>query len=133
MLTMMLINGFSNLIVLAVLATSFALDMLANFCIIDKIYEQSIIALVVVIMLLAYAYRQAVLILKCGLLINIGLMGSYRLSFSVLSLYLDNYITLSCYPKGINSLLCSVFFNLGVSYNLIGAQKIGVMEALLLI
>jgi hypothetical protein len=63
----MLINSFSNLIVLALLATSFALNMLADFYTINKIYKQSIIVLVVVIMLLAYVYRQTVLILKCSL------------------------------------------------------------------
>ena len=131
--TMMLINGFSDPIVLASPATSFALDMLADFCTTDKIYEQSIIALVVVMMLPARAYRQTVSIPKCGLPINIRSMDSAacRLSFSVLSLYLDSCITLSCCPEGIDSLLCSVFFDPGVSCNLIGAQMTGVMEALL--
>ena len=83
---MMLINGFSNLIVFASPATSFALNMLADFCTTNKIYEQSIIALVVVMMLPARTYRQTVLIPKCGLPINIGSMDSAacRLSFSVL-------------------------------------------------
>jgi hypothetical protein len=58
--TMMLINGFSDPIVLASPVTSFALALLADFCTIDKIYEQSIIALVVVMMLPARAYRQTV-------------------------------------------------------------------------
>ena len=67
-----------------------------------SIPTQSIIALVVVIMLPAHAYRQTVSIPKCGLPINIGWMDSAacRLSFSVLSSYLDSCITLSCCPKG---------------------------------
>jgi hypothetical protein len=86
-------------------------------------------------MLLACAYKQTVLILKYSLLTNIRLIDStaYRFSFSVLLLYLDSYITLSCCPKGIDSLLCSVFFNLRVFCNLVKAQIISVIKALLLI
>jgi hypothetical protein len=96
--------------------------MLADFCIIYKIYKQSIIALIVIIMLLARVYRQTVLIPKCSLLTNIRLIDfiAYRLSFNILFSYLDSYITLSYCSKGIDSLLYSVFFNLGVSCNLIG-------------
>jgi hypothetical protein len=133
MITMTLTNGFSDLTVLASPATSFALEMLAEFCATDEIYEQSIIALVVVMMLPARAYRQTVLIPKCGPLANIGSMDSAacKLSFSILPSYLDSCITLSCCPEGVDSLLCSVFFDPRVSCNLIGAQMTGVMEALL--
>jgi hypothetical protein len=133
--TMMLTNGFSDQVALVSPATSFALKMLANFCATEEIYEQSIILLVVAMMLLAHAYRETVLILKCSPLNNIGLMdfAASKLSFRVLLSLLDSLITLSCCPKGIDSLLCIVFFDLGVSYNLIGAQMTGIMEALLLV
>jgi hypothetical protein len=86
-------------------------------------------------MLLACAYKQTVLILKYSLLTNIRLIDGIacRFSCSVLLLYLDSCITLSCCPEGIDSLLCSVFFDLRVSCNLVGAQITGVIKALLLI
>jgi hypothetical protein len=89
--------------------------------------------LVVVMMLLARAYKQTVLILKYSLLTNIRLIDSIacRFSFSVLLLYLDSCITLSCCPKGIDFLLYSVFFNLRVSYNLVRAQITSIIKALL--
>ncbi len=84
-------------------------------------------------MLPAHAYREIVLIPKCSPLNYIGSMDlvASKLSFGVLSSLLDSCITLSCCPEGIDSLLCSVFFDPGVSCNLIGAQMTGIMEALL--
>jgi hypothetical protein len=133
MQTIILIDDFSNPTALASPVTSFALKMLVDFCTTDEIYQQSVIALVVVMMLPTRAYKQTVLIPKYGPLTNIGSIDgtACRFSFSVLSSYLDSCITLSCCPEGIDSLLCSVFFDPRVSCNLVGAQMTGVMEALL--
>lgn len=52
--------------------------------------------------------------------------GFYAKLFSSI----DKFISLSCVQQGLDSLLCSIFFEPSVPCNLVGAQRIGISQAL---
>lgn len=92
---------------------------------------QSVMALAIVMTLAARTDNLFKLPLPCAL------VDSYQTSQVPNHIYydegllqLDRCITLSCSWQGIESLLCSVFFNPTVPCNLVGAQMTGVLEAL---
>jgi len=113
--------------------TQSALQMLADVCTTEELFQQSIIALAVVMMLPSRAYKKTVLLPQRSPSIDLkgGATATGKSTFDELSSNLDKCITLSCSPEGIDSLLCSVFFDPAVSCNLIGGQMTGTMEALL--
>jgi len=113
--------------------TQFALQMLADVCTTEELFQQSIITLAVVMMLPSRAYNKTVLLPQCSPSIDLkaGSTATRKSTFHKLISNLDKCMSLSCSPEGIDSLLCSVFFDPAVSCNLIGGQMTGTMDALL--
>lgn len=107
--------------------------MLADVCTTDELFQQSIIALAVVMMVPSRAYNKTVLLPQCSPSIDLkaGSTATRKSTFHELTSNLDKCMSLSCSPEGINSLLCSVFFDPTISCNLIGGQMTGIMDALL--
>lgn len=114
--------------------TQFALQMLADICTTEEQFQQSIIALVVVMMLPSRrAYTKAVQLPRDSPSMDLkgGATVTGKYMFDELFSNLGKCITLSCSPEGIDSLLCSIFFDPAVSCNLIGGQMTGALDALL--
>lgn len=110
----------------------FALQMVADVCTTEALFQESIIALAVVMMLPSRAYNKAVLLpQRSPSILKAGSTATRKSTFYELTSNLDKCMTLSCSPEGIDSLLCSVFFDPAISCNLIGGHMTGTMDALL--
>lgn len=111
--------------------TSWAFDFLNHFCTTKNIHTQSITALAIVLTLTARTDNLIKLPIPCALVDSSQTSQvPPHIYYGEEFLQLDRCITLSCSWQGIESLLCSVFFNPSVPCNLVGAQMTGVLEAL---
>lgn len=110
--------------------SSFAFDIFVDYCKSEDINHECVAALAIVLTLPACIDCPLMLPrLKPPLIFDAARdqnEGCYR------GLYdsLNSCITLSCCSEGIDSLLCSVFFEPTVPCNLLGAHLLGVTEAI---
>ena len=111
--------------------TSWAFNFLNHFCASKDIHTQSIAALAIVLTLTARSNNPMKFPTPEALLDSTQTsQATPRICYDEEFLQLDKCITLSCSWQGIESLLCSVFFNPRVPCNLVGAQMTGALEAL---
>jgi hypothetical protein len=111
--------------------TLWAFDFLNHFCVSKDIHTQSIAALTIVLTMAAGTNKLIKLPTPCALLDSTQTsQAPPHICHDEEFLQLDKCITLSCSWQGIESLLCSVFFNPSVPCNLVGAQMTGALEAL---
>lgn len=105
--------------------------MLAAFCTARDLGNECIVALVMVLMLTSEIVGGELQLSRPvkppELVAN---RNQYNDFYAKLHSSIDKFISLSCVKQGLDSLLCSVFFEPSVSCNLVGAQRIGISQAL---
>ena len=115
--------------------TSSAFSLLANFCQAKNLANECILALAIVLMSTSDFTGNVQLPSRTESIQTFADRRERYLSgrdkcYDKLFASLDKYLTLSCIEDGIDSLLCSVFFDPVVPCNLVGAQSLAIKQAL---
>ncbi len=97
--------------------------MLENFCAARGLRHECIVALAMVLMLISELVEVDLQLPTSTTPAEIALNEDRRDEyFDILYGSIDKCIALSCVREGIDSLLCSVFFDPSVIFNFVGAQ-----------
>ena len=111
-------------------ASSSAFGALVDFCSSRGILEECFLALAVVMMIPGYADNPLTIPKTTASMFVDSSQGPLANRLEKLRRCLDSCITLSCSFNGIESLLCSSFFEPSIPCNLVGAYLLGVRRAI---